>query len=237
MRLIKNEILTATNCGSDGNLSVIGCFEIIENAITEHMGEFKLDGFSLREKFNALWVFTKNKIKFFKKIKWNEKFNVCCYISNKSLAKIYFDIEVKNMQGELIFYARVEACALDFASMRILKLSSLGMDKIVAEQPNMEVDFVKFDYENLPLIEKVLVRSTNIDMSHHTNNLEYLRFIMNTYSVNELETKSIKELEVNYISQSFENDTLFILKSSNANQDLIVLEKDAKPIIKCKIDF
>lgn len=45
--------------------------------------------------------------------------------------------------------------------------------------------------------------SGNIDYVHHTNNIEYIIFLMNTFTVEELEKKPIKEMEINYASQSY----------------------------------
>ena len=234
----KKQKISATIIGADECLSILGCFHIVEDALTELTGELKIDGITEKEKYNAFWVFTKNRIKIFSKAKWNEEIAVSCFISNKSLAKINFDVEAKNALGELVFYARVEACALDYSNQRIRKLTTVGVDEqMLAEQPKMDVAFCQFGDQNLPTIEQVRVRSTNIDMSHHTNNLEYLRFILNTYSVQELETKPVKEIEVVYANQSFENDLLDIKKLSTPQKDVIIVEKQQKPVVKCEILF
>ena len=234
----KKQKVSASIAGSEACLSVFGIFQVVEDSITEMMGELKIDGLTAKEKFNAFWVFAKNRVKIFKKLKWNEEFVASCFISFKSLAKMNIDVFAKNKNDELVFYARVEACALDIAMQRIRKLNTVGVDDaMLAETPLMDVEFCKFDYENLPVTEQVRVRSTNIDMSHHTNNLEYLRFILNTFSVKELETRPIKEIEVIYANQSFENDTLNVHKTSLQNKDVLVLEKENKPIIKCEILF
>lgn len=60
---------------------------------------------------------------------------------------------------------------------------------------------------------------------------------MNTYSVEEMENKVVKEMEVVYASQSYENDILDVKKAACGARDLIVLEKDGKAVIKCEIVF
>lgn len=238
MKLIKELKVSASMAGADECLSVIGTFEIVENAITELMGELKIDGITAKNKYNAFWVFSKSRVKFFNKIKWNENLNVTCFISVKTLAKLQFDVQAKNANNQPIFYARVEGCVLDISTQRIRKVTTVGVDDcIVPEQSIKDVEFSKFDYVDLPILEQVKIRSTNIDMSHHTNNLEYLRFILNTYSVNELTTKPIKEMEVIFSNQSFENDVLNVLKLKMQNKDAIVLQKEDKPVIKCEIVF
>ena len=222
MKYTKEQIVNAAMLGNDECLSVIGTFQIIENALTELTGILKIDGITVREKYNAIWVFAKTRVKFFNKILWNEKCEVSCFVSYKSLAKMNFDVEARR-GNELIFYARVEACALDIATQRIKKLSTIGVDdSIQPETSNFELTFSNFSYDNLPLYEQIKVRSTNIDMSHHTNNLEYL-------------TKPFKEMEVVYVSQSFEGDILDVLKTHEKDKDIIVLQKGGKQVVKCEI--
>ncbi len=234
----KRQKVSASMAGSDECLSVIGMFQVIENAITEMMGELKIDGLTAKEKYGAFWVFVKNRVKIFKKIRWNEEFETSCFISFKSLAKMNVDVFAKTLEGELLFYAHVEECALDIATQRIRKLNTVGVDEtMTAEPPLVDIQFCKFEYENLPKVESVKVRSTNIDMSHHTNNLEYLRFVLNTFSVQELEERPIKEMEVIYANQSFENDIIDVYKISLQDKDVLVLQKGDTSVVKCEILF
>lgn len=237
MKLIKNQKLSASMVASNESLSVIGAFQIIEDAVTEFMGSLKIDGITVKREYNAFWVFVKTRAKFFKKLGWGEDYSVCAFLSSMSLAKLYVDVEVCDNSGDRVFYARVELCILDIATQRIKKIASVGVDESMLSPATAEITFGKSDSNGLSLIEQVKVRSTNIDHSHHTNNLEYIRFIMNTYSVAETEAKTVKEMEVIYASQSYENDVLDVLKAQSADRDFIVLQKDGKPVVKCEIVF
>lgn len=220
------------------NLSVMGAFQIIQDAITELTGEHKFDGITLKEKYNAFWVFTKTRVKFIKNVVWNEEIDVRAFISYISVAKMNVDVEMKDKFGNIISYSRTEMCALDLDTQRIRKISTVGVTEDVLEkQVPMEILFTKFEGSELPIVDNIKVKYTNIDFSHHTNNLEYVRFIMNTYTVEEVEQRGIKEVEIIYANQSFENDVLDIRKSGFENKDLIVLEKDGKPVVKCEIVF
>ena len=237
MKLIKKQNLSASMVASNESLSVMGAFQIIQDAVTECMGELKIDGITVKREYNAFWVFVKSRAKFFKKLGWGDEYTVCAFLSSMSLAKLYVDVEVRDKSDDRVFYARVELCVLDIATQRIKKVASVGVNESMLTPATAEITFGKFDETELSLIEQVKVRSTNIDHSHHTNNLEYLRFIMNTYSVAEIEAKTVKEMEINYVSQSYENDVLNVLKAHSDGRDYIVLQKDGKPVIKCEIVF
>ncbi|MCH5163270.1 MAG: hypothetical protein J1G38_07285 [Clostridiales bacterium] len=238
MKFEKTQRLGASMVGSDESLSVIGAFQIIEDTLTEFFGEYGIDGITIKQKYNAFWVFVKTRAKFFKGLAWNSEYTATACISSMSAARMHVDIEVRDGGGARVLYARVEVCVLDIAAQKIKRISDVGIDKsMVAQEVAEQVEFCKFDDEAFPLVEKVTVRSTNVDHSHHTNNLEYLRFIMNTYSVAQLEKKKIKEMEVIYASQSYEGDELDVLKSERDGRDLIVLQKQGKPVVKSEIVF
>lgn len=232
----KRQVVNSSMSDTMGELSIIGSFQIVQDAITELMGQLKIDGFTAKEKYNAIWVYTKTRIKFFNKIKWNKNISVSCYISYISLVKMNLDVEVKDDFGQVIFHSRTEICALDLDTARIRKVSTVGVTQDMQECcAPIEINFAKFTDCDMPIVEQVRVRSTNIDFFHHTNNLEYIRLILNTYTVHELENKAIKEIEIAYVNQSFENDLLNVKKSSFADKDLIIIEKDDKIIVKCEI--
>ena len=52
----------------------------------------------------------------------------------------------------------------------------------------------------------------DIDTNTHTNNVAYLRMILNCFSPKEFNSLSIDEIQVSFISQSFYGDELMIYK-------------------------
>ncbi|MCH5160298.1 MAG: hypothetical protein J1F66_05605 [Clostridiales bacterium] len=232
----KQQIVGSTQVGADTNLSTLGLFGMVESAITECMGTQHIDGMTIKRLYNAFWVFTKNKVKIFANAVWGDMITIESYVSSKSAAKLYVDTAIKSSDGQIIAYSSCEMCPLDVATGRILRTSAVGVgEHIVSEPAQIEVVFDKLDCDNLPVVEQVTVRSTNIDFSHHTNNVEYLRFIFNTYSVEELLSRPIRELEVNYVSQSYENDVLSVCKSTTDTCDLFTITKFTQTVIKCKV--
>lgn len=225
--------------GTDGNLSAIGSFQIIQDTITELMGAMKIDGGTVREKYNAIWVFTKTRTKFVKKIGWNNELTITSYISFISNAKIHINVVIKDVNRDIILFSKTELCALNIDSQRIMKTSEVGVEESMFASVNEAIDvtFTKFAETNLSIVDTVKVKSTNIDFAHHTNNSEYIRLIMDTYSVKEIEDRPIKEFEIIYANQSFENDVLDIKRASFVYKELVMIEKNGKPIVKCEIIF
>lgn len=236
MKLIKHSKVSSVNTDPMANLSVIGIFEIVEEAVTELMGELKIDGITSKREYNAVWVFAKSRIRLLKSIAWNEEYSVVSFISKVSHAALYVDVEIKNKSDELCVYSRAEVCALDMQTGRLRKVSTVGVDdSIEAEMPITDISFAKYDKTELPEIEQVRVRYTCIDYAGHTNNKEYIRFMLNTYSVQELESRPIREMEVVFLNQSYENDILTVQKKCCEDRDILVLKKDDKSIVKGEV--
>ena len=232
----KQHVVTSIHVGADAKMSVMGLFGVVESAITECMGVLHIDAITVKRDYNAFWVFTKNRIKILKPLTWGEPFCVESYVSSLSSAKVVIDTALKTQQGEIAAYSSCEMCVLDISTGRIRRTSTVGIDEtFVVEQPQMTVDFAKIDDTDMPLLETVTVRSTNIDYSQHCNNVEYLRFLLNTYSVNELVNSPIREIEVCYVSQSYEGNELTIHKQSTDNRDTLSIKKDNQTVIKCVI--
>ena len=239
MKYIKKQRVSASISDSDANLSVLGVFQVVQDAVTELLGKYNLDGITARKQYNCLWAFTRNRAKFFNAIPWcDDLFTVTAFISSVTRATLCVDVSIKDASDKLCAYARVEMCALDLTTMRIRRVENVGnASAIQAEQPETDIQFAKYDITPSQKVDTVKVRSTNIDMSRHTNNAEYVRFILNTYSVQELTERPIREMELRYINQSYENNILNIFKQSQSDKDVFLLTSDNKEIAKCEIIF
>lgn len=239
MKQIKNQQVGASITDSLANLSVIGIFQIVEDAVTELMGAHKADNITMKSTDNAVWVFLKNRIRILKNIAWNEDFHTVSFISSITRVAVDVDVAIKNQAEELCAYSRVKLCPLDLQTEKIKRIAEIGAleDGIAPEDPETDIAFNRFGGEELPENSRVQVKYTNIDFSRHTNNIEYIRFMLNTYSVQELETKPIKEMEIVYENQSFENDVLTIYRGSFAEKDMFVLQKGDQGIVRGEIVF
>lgn len=239
MKLIKKQRVSASISDSEANLSILGVFQTVQDAVTELLGKMQIDGISVRKLYNALWAFTRNRIKLYRSIPWNDDlFTVTAFISVVTHAKLCVDVSIRNNNDEMCAYSRVEMCALDLSTMRIRRTETVGVDDDrIAQTPEIDIAFSKFDCTDAPLVDTVCVKSTNIDMSQHTNNVEYVRFILNTYTVKELTSKRVSEMEIRYVNQSYENDVLDIYKESLPKKDILLLKNGNKDIVKCEILF
>jgi acyl-ACP thioesterase len=84
-------------------------------------------------------------------------------------------------------------------------------------------------------METVRVRSTNLDYCSHTNNIEYLRFILNTYAARTFEEREISRIEIHYGNQTFEGDEIAVFKHSDMQTEYFSLVSNGKTAVDCMI--
>ena len=74
MKLIKKGTIPASYCDSDVKLSVVGAFSMIEDLVTEMMGELKVDGLICRKEYGAMWVFVRNRMELRRDLYWKDEY-------------------------------------------------------------------------------------------------------------------------------------------------------------------
>ncbi len=232
----KQSLVSASMCDSTKKLSAITAVQLVEDAVTELMGELKVDGITAMRLYNAMWVFTKNRIRVFRRPDWRERIEVRSFFSRVSSALIAIDTEVCGTDGAALIHARVELTAIDMAEKRIRRTGTVGISPdFVCAEPLSELDFTRFTDECGTLLETAPVRSTNIDYCRHTNNVEYIRFILNTYPLSKLIERELCALEVHYKAQTFEGDELKILGGASEGADRFAIVSNDKTAFECML--
>ena len=234
----KQTYVTGSMCDGKLQLSVLAADEIVENAVTELMGDLGIDGIVAKEKYNAMWVIVKNNMCFIRRPAWREKFTVYCYISKHSTVKLNVDTIVKDEGGEMLLKSRLELAAIDLETGKIRKAETVGFTEDIENPVETEgLEFSRFPKETGELTESVIVRSTSLDYCYHTNNIEYVRFVLNTYGIEQFKQHEPKQVEIHYGNQSFEGEKLDINKLYTEDGDLFSITRDGSLITSCRINW
>ena len=221
MKLRKEATIPASICDANVRLSVKGVFDLTQDYLTEMMGILKIDGVTLREKYGCVWIFTRNRIEIDRDLMWNEPYVAESCISSAKGAKMTVDTVLKDMKGAVCAYSRIEMCVLELSTQKLRRIRDVGVTSdAVVEAPEREIKFSRLKHEGLDEVDRLVVKSGDIDFIQHTNNVSYVRFIMNTYTVRELREQPIRAIEVRYADQTHEGDTLVIRKAVRAGHGL-----------------
>ncbi len=234
--VVKEEVVSATMCSTKAELSILGYLDIIQDRAASILGNIGCDNITLKNKYNAVWVIIKNRMKIYSKLLWNEKFTVNTFISSNTKITLVIDNVFKNDKGDIVFYSKLEVCPVDLDTHKIRRVQTVGIPfDFKSELPELDYGYTKFEFNNPEIKYQIPVLSQSIDFSNHTNNTEYIRFILNTYSSIELEQKDIKELEIHYLHESKEKDVLTIYKEVWDNEDRFIIKKEDLSVTEIRI--
>ena len=232
MKLVKHDRLNYSFCDTAANLSAVGAFQLVEDAICEMMGELKLDGETCVREYDATWVFVKNRVEIRRPVHWMDEYVIECAITDIGGVKLLVDTVIKS-GGNVAVVSRAELCAIDHQSGRIRRANTVGVDdKIKPEKFDVDIEFQKIDFTPIDLLDTVVVRSSDIDFNRHTNNVAYVRYIVNQYDANLRGQRPICAIEIRYINQSFEGDTLKIYRCGDG---VFSIYSDDKNVINCTL--
>ena len=235
MRLVKKDRLAASSCGADVKLSVEGAFRIVEDMVTELMGDQHIDGVTCMREYGAMWVFVRNRIEMPQPLAWMDEYTVTSYISSFSKIRLYIDTVIHKADGSIALKSRLELCAVDLETGKIRKSDSVGVgEKTPAEEPMFEIAYTKEKPVRGDLIDEITVRSADIDYCHHTNNVAYVRYFVNQTGVDELIKHPVRTIEVQYAAQTHEGDKLSVYRCNSENE-AFVIEQDGAKVVSCII--
>ena len=234
MKLIKKDKLQYGLCDVNANISMLGAFQLIENTTTEMMGILKLDGETCLREYGGMWVYVRNRIEFREKIHWLDEYTIESYISSIGGAKLKIDTIIKT-DGKIAVASRAELCALDKETGKIRRTATVGInEKIIAEPTETDVVFEGFNYPLSKLVDTVVVRSSDIDFNKHTNNIAYVKYICNQYNTPERAKTPVNAIEIQYVNQTFEGDTLEIYRCQD---NVFSIQSNGKTIVNCIINI
>ena len=82
------------------------------------------------------------------------------------------------------------------------------------------------------LVEKVKVKYTDIDFTKHTNNVKYVKFILDNLGSDILDIKQISDIQLDYLKESKENDLIKLYRKEINNNYYYQFKIDNDIILK-----
>lgn len=183
---------------------------LVQDGITECFQKIGCDGIIYREQFNAFWVFTRIKIKFIKRPQWQDMVKVRTFPINNAGVRTCVNTEITDLNGNKLILANQEACVLNLDTRRPMRLTNLPFPRENFPEPVFNEPFEKFNISNAAKVYEQRIYSQHIDMSKHTNNVEYAKLALNVFSDDFLQNNEIKEVELHYLGESREGELLEI---------------------------
>ena len=81
------------------------------------------------------------------------------------------------------------------------------------------------------------IYSSDIDFSQHTNNVAYVKYIMNTFNCDFFNNNKITDIEIHYIKETREGHTLKVYKKEKNNSMEFLIKEEDKEVIRASLKY
>lgn len=229
-----------SDCDRKVNLSVLNSLYLIQDMMTEYFGFLKSDNIILKRENNAIWVLTKTKVHFNKYPTWRDLIEGTVFTTGIKPIRIETEAQFKDKDNNVLFYANQETCVIDLSNRKIRKINTVNYpaDIKIKEGINKE-KYLRLDTEftGADKVYEQKIHSTDIDFSYHTNNVSYVKYILNSLNSDFIDSHKITDFEIHYISESKEGENLEVYRKMQDNEiDFLIKEKD-KEIVRAKLKY
>ena len=169
-------------------------------------------GFSYFIRKNLIWVLSRQLIQISRLPRWNETIILHTWMAGKDRLFFYRDFQIFDSYKNNIASATTVWFVVDLKKRRPqrtelyagnlnLQPTKRAIDKKLTKIPSLNVPnhvrLLKVNYEDL-------------DMNQHVNNVKYIDWILESFTLDFRKKHELKELEVDYLSEALYNDEISV---------------------------
>ncbi len=221
-------------------LGLVELMNINQDMVTTFFGSIGSDNITLRKKNNAAWIYTKTKVKINDLPVWNTKAKAVSFITSLSPIRLDVETDFFGEKNNLLFAAKTEMCAIDFTERKIRKINTLEFPKdMEAGHSNFNEPYarMKLEFDSTDLVYSQKVFASDVDFTDHTNNVRYVKFLMNTLDKKFYAEKKLSSFEIQFLKESRDGDVLDIFrKETNEQEYSFEIKKGEESIIKAVLN-
>jgi acyl-CoA thioesterase FadM len=170
---------------------------------------------------------------------WREIVTAKTFPIDNAGMRTHVNTEILDKNGKQLLLANQEACVLSLENHRPQKLTDLPYPKENFPSPVYTEAFERFpsDFREEEFVFEQIIRSCHIDMSHHMNNIEYIKLALCVFNDDFLQTHEITDIEVHYTGESREGQTLRVFRrdDENGGKTFIHIKESGRCVFECCI--
>ena len=226
-KLSKKYIVPVSFCDNKAQLSFTGIFNLFMDLATEHAAILGIGNNALKEK-NCFWVAAKSRIKVIRRPSMLEEVTASTWPEKPKTIRYNRYYTVSDQSG-VIIEGKTEWTIINADSGRPQKASEvypLELEHISDTVCDAPFDRISADFAECEELCTHKVRSQDIDLSVHMNNVAYIRAVLCAFTTKEIEAMDIKEIEIAYRLQCFEGEVLSIRRRNTETSTEIGIVKE-----------
>ena len=197
---------------SDDNtrMSIPALLDAFQDISGIHAYNTGISGPDLEEK-GIFWIVSKMKLRIMRRPEENEELTLSTWIQKADRASAERDCSLTK-GDELLAYSRTIWAALRRDNGRLAHMNSFYPDSDFDMPRPDEEPFARTgkDFSDAEEIGRYTIRSIDIDRGGHMNNVNYVRTMLGCFSCRELAEMDIKGLDMQFLHQCYEGETISI---------------------------
>ena len=197
-------------------MSIQDILKLMQRVTFTHSCKIGLDHQTMIDRDNAFWVITKMKIVCNHSIASNQKLTLKTWTRTPQAVRFLRDLQIKEKNKTMV-KGISEWCCLDYKARTLRRSNSIKYPNLeMTETKNNNLTFtnLKVEIENKDFVYTRTIMPTDIDVNLHTNNLKYSNIALDALSLDDLQSKTIKEYEIYFVNETKLGDKIDVFKKT-----------------------
>ncbi len=212
-QLIRKLTIPASDCDYSSRLSVPDTFALFQDLATDHAHALNIAGPDLAPR-HLFWLAVKTKVKFYRRPAMNEPVEAETWPEPAERIRCNRDYRLA-AAGEVLALGKTEWAVVNTETGQLRRGTEVFPEGIAFRSDVVwEEPFARLrdDFGEEPVFARYSVRSTDIDLGGHMNNVAYVRCLAGAFSTAEWDALDVKEMEVHFKAPCFEGEELALQK-------------------------
>lgn len=211
---------------------------VAQDNMCEYFRILGCDGITMIPVCNCFFVLVKSKIKFYNFATWLDEFKAITQLVDKSKIRVAVQTDFVANDKPLASCVH-QMCAMDVTERTAKPVGATLMSADLQPTANTSLSFerMSFELENEDYVFSHKINVDNLDFYKHTNNLQYVRFMLSALSLEFMEKNVIDEYEIHYIAESRYNDELKLYRRIEGDKVLFQINKGDNCITKAVLTY
>ena len=202
-------------CDETSRMSVPAMLDMFQDMAGVHAGSVGMGAFDLEDK-GLFWIVSKTRIRINSRPLVMSMLEAVTWIQPAERVSCERDWAIYE-DGEQVAYVRSMWAALRREDFRPARLTEVYPDADYTMDPPDDTPFRRMSrkFEGAETLGEYRIRSVDIDRGGHMNNVNYVRAMLGCFSCAEITGMEIRELDMQFLQQCYEGDTIRFVKRTS----------------------
>ncbi|MBR0308118.1 MAG: hypothetical protein IJH92_04405 [Mogibacterium sp.] len=205
-------------CDENSLMSIPAILDMFQDVAGIHADSVGIGALELEEK-GLFWIVSKIRLRIFRRPQVEEMLDAVTWIQPADRATCERDWSISTKDGETLAYVRSIWAALKRENFKPAHMADFYPDSDFSIAPPDDEPFTRMSkkFDDAELLGEYRIRSIDIDRGGHMNNVNYVRAMLGCFSCAELAEMDIHELDMQFLLQCYEGETIRFVKRPSGN--------------------